>query len=286
MIIKNTTVREIALNTSEYDFFVNNDAVDEDLYELPVISGSDLVWGHNIVRCAISGNRKDIFCRYIAASPEECLVTALKAENRKDSYTWFEKEQILEFIRKNSIDEEKTEVLKLIQEVGSFIPNTDKFSSLDSYLKEIVNDNIIDLKTAVRLSLFDDEIIGKIVEIIRDFSFSRKRLFINYIVELYKKGDRDRVDIASLLNNASEADDPFGYIAACRYPSLKSLEKDFSDYTDKYLKGSGIQLKSPPYFEGGGYSVQFSFKSKKQLSRIIERLEKVRETSDDIFRLL
>ena len=71
-----------------------------------------------------------------------------------------------------------------------------------------------------------------------------------------------------------------------RYPLLKALEKDFSIYTEKYLKGSGIQLKPPANFEGGSYSAQFSFKSEKQLSGIIKNLEKIRNTSDEIFRLL
>ncbi len=106
------------------------------------------------------------------------------------------------------------------------------------------------------------------------------------MVELYKKGNSSRSDLIEVLENAHNSDNPFEYAASVRYPQLKKLEHEFSAYNEKYLKGSGIQLKSPPNFEGGSYTVQFSFKSQKQLGRIIDRLEKVRESSDEIFRLL
>ena len=286
MIIEKHFTGRLIDADNNYDFFTYSAVLADDLYPLPVISGSEVVWGHSIIRDASAKNIEEIYCRNISGTAESNLLTALAAENRKDSYSWYEKEKILTFIRKNSLDEENTHILSLIQSEGSFIPNTDRFTKLDSVLKEIVNNNIIDLKTAGRIKDLEDGIILKAVDIIKDFSFSRKRLFMNYLVEMTKKGNRSMDEIISMLDSAAVSESPFDYISLQRYPALKKLEEDFSTYTERNLKGSGIQLKSPPYFEGGSYSVQFSFKSEKQLGRIIERLEKVRETSDEIFRLL
>ncbi len=286
MIIEKIRISKLAGSGDDYDFFNYEAAADNDLYSLPLLSDNVLIWGHNTVR-SVSGRMDDIYCRIIEGSADENLAAALKAESRTDSYSWFEKEKILDFMKKNSIDPEKSEAPGLVQTEGSFIPNTEKFSALCSMLKENVNNNTVDLKTALKLEMLGDtEAAGKIIDITGDYSFSRKRLFINYIVEIKKKGELGREEIISLLDEISASDDPFESAAFKRYPSLMRLENEFSSYLEKYLKGSGIQLKSPPFFEGGSYSVQFSFKSEKQLSRIIEHLEKVRKTSDEIFRLL
>ena len=284
MKIELIPVSSLLESGADYDFFESSNDINSDLYSLPVLSADTLVWGHSIVRSAEA--KAEIYCRLIEGDAEENLVTALKAENRTDSYSWFEKEKILNFVADKNIDRENKSLLELIQHEGSFIPNTEKFKKLKTIIKNIVGSGILDLKTASRLEIFDDEIIERTAVIIKDFSFSRKRLFVNYMVELYKKGNSIRSDVISVLEKAEISENPFEYAASVRYPELKKLEKDFSVYTEKYLKGSGIQLKSPPNFEGGSYNVQFSFKSQKQLGRIIDRLEKVRETSDEIFRLL
>ena len=286
MEIRKINIEQLSYSDSEYDFFNTESIIHNDLYRLPLLSGNSLIWGHNIVRNAEKKGIKEIYCRILSGSSEENLIAALEAEGRTDSFNWFEKEKILNFMKKSGIDLEKRAVLSLIQEEGSFVPNTEKFADLPAVLKNITDSNFIDLKTAGKLEVFDNEIIEKITDIIKDFSFSKKRLFINYLVELYKKGNSSREQIAELLDSAASSENPFDYAAVRRYPLLKALEKDFSIYLEKYLKNSGIQLKSPPNFEGGGFTVQFSFKSEKQLARIIERLEKVRDTSDEILRLL
>lgn len=286
MNIIKTEISELENTESNYNFFTKKTDYHSDIYPLPLISGRKTIWGHQIIQDAASNGELFVFCRHISGDAESNLIYALKMENRTDSYSWREKENILQFIDENRIDRKNTDILTLVQLEGSFIPNTEKYSELTESLKLIVEKDILDLKTALKLELLNNPMIEKTVDIIRDFSFSRKRLFINYIVETLKKNDKNEEEIDAILDKASSSDDPFEYVALMRYPALKRLENEFASYTEKYLKGSGIQLKPPPYFEGGGYSLQFSFKSKKQLGKIIERLEKVRETSDEIFRLL
>ena len=274
------------LRNNEYDFFLSEYFVNGDIYPLPVLSGENIVWGHSVLRNAAEKGFETVYCRRINGVPESNLITALELENRKDSYSWAEKENLLNFINKNSVDKNKLEINRLVQSEGSFISHTENYVLLPEEMKILVNNNTIDIKTAKKALGIPCGIFKKCVPLIKKITYSRRRLFIDYVSEILKKGFLSRDDVSVMIDNASLQDDPFDYVSLQRYPHLRNMENSFHEYTERNLKGSGIMLKAPPWFEGNSFSVSFSFSSDKQLGRIIEKLDNIRKTSDEIFRLL
>ncbi len=93
MKIELISVGSLLASGSEYDFFESNNDINNDLYPLPVVSGNTLIWGCSTARRAEESGKDEIYCRFIDGNAEENLLTALTAENRTDSYSWFEKEK-------------------------------------------------------------------------------------------------------------------------------------------------------------------------------------------------
>ena len=289
---------EKLLNSSPiFDFFTVNDdcnreiieLLKKELYPLPVIDNGVVIWGFHIINAAAKIGLENLLCRNVDQkkfSKEEKLLTSLQCENRRDNYSWDEKEKIYLFIMKELEGKVSDSVLSLIQQEGAFINSLVLYCALPDILKKFIKRDIIDLKTARTCSNISKEGWELLEPYLLNLSFSNRRIILTNISEIIKKRFLDNNKSFSLVKNLLEEENPFEVAGKARYPELSSCTEKFDRFNDTVLKGSGIKLKHPPYFEGNSYSVEFSFKSKKHLEKIISRLLELKEKSDEIFELL
>ncbi len=285
------TAAKIQKLSNELDIFFNNCIPDRKLIKqrlyppLPVYKNT-LVWGFHIVREALKMGIEEFPCMETAGAPCDLLCIALKLENRCNYFSWKEKESVLEFITKNGCLDREKEISLLIQTEGSFIPNTVKFISLNSYFKKAVNSNNLDIKTAETIHNIPENVYSIFSEKSACFSFSIKRKMLLFLSETAARDMLSNSALYELTEKILTSCDPYKEIYKTRYPELSNMEDTFTKIKNNYLKGTGIQLKAPPGFEGDAFTVSFPFRNKKQLTRIIEQLKILEEADEELFSLL
>lgn len=260
-----------------------------DIYELPVTDGKEIIWGHRIVDAALEAGVNELLCRDIAGegyTPGEKLETALVLENRKGLYSWNEKEKIYNFAEKYLGGSCGEAVCALVQESGSFLASVTAFASLPPLMKKLAGRGIVDLKTAASCSDIPDKALSLLENAIMELSFSRRRIFLVNISEIIKKNSFSQEQSFKLAESIASDEEPFSAVSMMRYPELDGAIKAFESFSADLLKNSGVRLKHPPNFEGEYFSAEFSFRSKKQLDKVINTFEQLRDRCDELFRLL
>jgi len=288
------------LNSSRlYDFFAINydssgdpetiELLKKELYPLPVIDNELVIWGFHIINAAVKIGLENLLCRNVHSkklSKEEKLLTALQCENRCNNYSWDEKERIYMFIDKELDGKAGNSVLSRIQHEGLFIKSVSIYNYLPAIIKNFIKKDIIDLKTAKNCSNITKECLELLEPYLLTLSFSNRRIFLTNISEIIRKRVLDNNKSFFLVKEILKEENPFEVAVIARYPELSSCMEKFNHFNSDVLKGSGIKLKQPPYFEGNSYSVEFSFRSKKHLEKIINKLSYLKEKCDEIFELL
>ena len=282
-----------------FDFFTLNhddcknyeiiELLKKDLYPLPVIDNESVIWGFHIINAAAEIGLETLLCRNVDSKKlliEEKLLIALQCENRCNNYSWDEKEKIYLFINKELNGKASNAILSLIQQEGLFINSVSFYNSLSPILKDFIKRDIIDLKTAKNSSNIPKQAWELLGPYLLTLSFSNRRIILTNISEIIKKRFLDSDRSFYFVREILKEENPFEIAIIARYPELSSCTQKFNDFNSAVLKGSGIKLKQPPYFEGSSYSVEFSFKSKKHLGKIIDRLLYLKEKCDEIFELL
>ncbi len=299
MIIEKHNIKKLLEGKRVFDFFSSHYAksgksetghlMDKGLYTLPFIENGEVIWGYHIIEEALRAGLDEIFCGSTGNTPlstKQKLEAALLSESRRDKYTWDEKERLYLFIASELKGETDEYLLGLVQQGGSFIPSAALYLSLPGYMKELVAKELVDLKTAKSCSGIAEEAFRVLEKHLLIQTFSKRRIMLVNFAELIKR-DSLEVDGAKVLAERITAeDDPYAAIERLRYPDLAAGNEEFSLFCNENLGNTGIRLKNPPYFEGDSYSVEFSFRSVKQLERIIASLGKLKEKADEIFRLL
>ena len=79
---------------------------------------------------------------------------------------------------------------------------------------------------------------------------------------------------------------PVETVHRLRFPVLTELEKRFAALVKQPLKGSGVQVHPPPYYEGESYTVEFAFNSAKSLERKLNALHSLEGQLDALLELL
>lgn len=271
-------------------------------YPLPIVDSCNkqIIWGWHIVCQAKRAGCFEIVCRCIEEGEADSFLEkteiALSMENRCGSYSLTEKEKIYLFLKNNMcslsgcnedwISCVPTSLLSLVQKEGSFIPSAEVFSSLPPALKELVGRELLDLKTAKNCSNIPAKALSGLEAVVEKLSFAARRIFLINISEIIKRDSLDDKAACAFAKKLAEEASPAEAAEKERRPNLFASEKDFKDFSGTYLKSTGVRLKHPPFFEGESFGVEFSFKTKKQLDKIIKSLNILQEKSDDIFRLL
>lgn len=259
------------------------------LYPPLPISGKVLIWGFHILRTANQFSEKELICTRIPQlSPQEMLGLALKLEDRAGSYSWFEKQNILMFLSKSGISLSSGDFFELIQ--GRNDPHLAEkithFSQLSSILKNLVAEHLLDLKTALEVQTLPEPVFIYLKENKKRLSFSQRRLFLTRLFEIARKKNMSPESLLSLIERAFISNDPLGMLTRLRYPELSKLENQFDELKGSTVKGTGIKLMAPSFFEGNSFTVGFTFNSKNNLSRKIQVLEQLKEKTVEFFALL
>ncbi|MDR3200105.1 MAG: hypothetical protein LBT68_01490 [Spirochaetales bacterium] len=151
-------------------------------------------------------------------------------------------------------------------------------------LRRLIEKGKIDLKTAGFAREIPEEFLAEFEAVLADLSFSNTRIFLRRLREvLAEKTPEEQSGIKERLLAAS---DPAAELKAVRMPELTDMEKRFTEIYSRLLRGTGVHLKAPPYFEGGRFSVDFSFDSPTELRRKIRALEKLAAEGDELYELL
>lgn len=252
---------------------------------LPVMDGY-LLWGFSVLKTALREGVGELPCVSHDAGLESGFRLALQLENRTDRYTWREKANILQLVRGFPEITLGKELLSLVQGGSSFVPQTELFLQLPPSLREAADSGLLDIKTAERAADLAEGVFITLEPILASMSFSSRRQFLSMLNETVKRDRLGGPDLNTFIRQLLETERPLELLRRRRYPQLSEMEDCLERYRQKYLRGTGIELIPPPNFEGGAFTLQFAWQSEKQLGRVIGHLSQLKESGNELFRLL
>lgn len=283
---------ELLLTPGRFDIFDKNSAVDSELLTaglyLPVpLWKGEPVWGFNIARSAIRSGIGDLVCTTLQGSAETALLTALKLENRTGKYTWEERLAIADLAEtlNVSVAGAGNAVSIAVDGDGGFLTRIAEFRGLPPWLRVLVAEKRLDLKSATRIDTIPREVCEQ-VSAYSGFSFSEFRLFLTDLSEVLLRDSVSADQAISLTATLLEAVKPLKALAEVRYPALSDTHRRFAHIEREYVDNTGIKVDPPAYFEGDSYTVTFSFRNGAELKRKSEVLGRLVEACDRLEELL
>jgi hypothetical protein len=138
-------------------------------------------------------------------------------------------------------------------------------------LRRLAEAGKIDAKTARRAAEIPEEFLADFTEILARLSFSNTRIFLARLGEVL--AGKTPEEAAAIKERLLAARRPEEELVRVRMPELSGMEDRFREITGRVLRGSGVQVKAPPYFEGGRFTVEFAFGGKEELRGKIRALE-------------
>ncbi len=289
-----------ALNslTAGFDLFTGSKPIKNELLELGLlpplpVAGNELVWGFNLLCSAAKRGYSRLPVVRITRKPLiELLRVAITIEDRAGNFTWGEMEKIYNLLVEKGTSEliNSLSPLLLGHEDSRLFTRVKQFSSLKTQLKVLVDEKLIDLKTALQCNNWQAALIEDIGTLLRSgenpLSFSKRRIILNQLLEVSVKQGIPEEKILSLVRNTLNSADPLQTAQALRFPGLTAMEARFLELKGKLLTGTGIKLTPPSFFEGESFNISFSFSSKKALEKKINYLKTFAEKTDELFELL
>jgi len=291
---------EIETLNREMDIFRNApgllpELVFKGLYPpLPICAGT-LLWGFEILRTAKKQGMRKLSCLIIPSCERaEQLSLALKLENRAGRFSWPEKEGMLDYLRPHRRsggpspqligDFERLSPLIETHRDPQLAEKITVYAALPPALKQLVAAGRVDLKTAERVR----SLPGEVFEALSDsaLSFSRSRQLLNELFEVSRGRELTDLEIKEAARQALREPQPLETIHRMRFPTLTSLKSRFAAIERQLLKGSGVKLIPPPYFEGEAYTLELSFNSTKTFARKLRALESLQGRLDALLELL
>ncbi len=261
------------------------------LYSPLLVCRENLVWGFHILYAASELGEEELFCKNVGGlTIKEMLKLALKLEARPGRYSWIEKENMFMLLR--SVDDAPGlgELSGLIEgrEDPNLADKIESFSQLNPSLKQLVAEQLLDLKTALKARYIPEAVFLLMHEAEKKklFSFSSRRLFLLRLSEIILKKRMNNLEILSSLERALTAGNPLEMITRLRYPELSQMEDRFDLLRNSIFKGTGIRLEAPSFFEGDSFSVSFNFNNSKNLAGKIHALANLKGKCDELFALL
>jgi hypothetical protein len=247
-----------------------------------------LIWGQTIAETARALGIPGIAVREIPdteISPAEAFVLALELENRRGRYSPLEMELAAETLERLGPDAEQytPDIAALMSGQGA-LRLAGLRLRLRPDLRLLVREEKIDLKTAELVREIPEDFFASLGEIIGGLSFSERRIFLTQLTEILAGKTSD--EAGALRLRLAKARNPAAELNAIRMPELSSLESRFQEISRPLLRGSGISLKPPPWFEGSRFSLSFSFGSSGELLRKIRALEKLAARGEGLYDLL
>lgn len=247
---------------------------------------AELIWGHGFVEA----KEHDDAARcpvvvVIGADMGEQLRIALSSEGRSGAYGWEERRRIAEFCEQHRIP--AGTVADLVDPSGDFIQHITHYRILSPVLRGWVEQGVCDLRTAERLAQVPTDLLKRLESTGDGLSFSNRRRYLVMAQEVLRRDGLD--EATAVIADLARLDSPSERIEALRrvrYPTLVRMEEQLSEVNRVTLRGSGVRVTAPKNFEGGGYTVSFTFSSNRELERRLRSADRLREVSDDLLGLL
>ena len=292
------SIDALNLLTAGFDLFTGSKPIKNELLELGLlpplpVAGNELVWGFNLLCSAAKRGYSRLPVVRITKKPLiELLRVAIILEDRAGGFTWKEMENICHLLIKSASSEliNSLSPLLLGHEDSRLFTRVKEFSSLKTQLKVLVEEKLIDLKTALQCNNWQAALIEDIGALLRSgenpLSFSKRRIILNQLLEVSVKQGIPEEKILSLVRNTLNSADPLKTAQALRFPELTAMEERFLELKGKLLTGTGIKLTPPSFFEGENFNISFSFSSKKALEKKINYMKTFAEKTDELFELL
>lgn len=269
---------------------------------LPVFcTEEEIVWGFPCLKnMQRMGGKKCWGVKVYERDPVALLSLSLSLENRRDRYSLKEKCKIYRLLEDRGVEDRAGEVAPLISTKGSFLVQVKQVLTLPSPLKNAVEEEVIDAKTAQTVSDLPPEAVQVYLKRISHtpekenqgdipLSYSRRRLLLLYLYEIVKRQGMEgpeAVRTFSHILSEPSMEKAFDKAKRLRFPELTEREEALRRFEEMYLCGTGMKLEAPQNFEGDSFRFSFSVNSPRQLETMISRLESIRNNSNDIFRLL
>jgi hypothetical protein len=279
---------------NDFDFFISpvtqsDDLLKNQLYAPFPVAGQKLVWGFQFVKRALHLGIKQVVCRdFSEAGIIELLRLALLLENRKGSYSWREKEKIVLFCEKHNIDALSDDIIVLIENHSDeeFFKRIKYYIKYPDALKSLLDKKFVDAKTGERISKLPRSFFQKLLKNESRFTYAERRIFCHYVSEIIKRDKLKSAQREKFIKTIFSQDKPLKEVRKLRYPTLTGLEKRLANFKEQYLKGSGVALHEPPYFEGNAFRLSFSFENKQQYEKKVTRLIRLKQNIHELIRLL
>lgn len=218
--------------------------------------GKRIIWGKRLIEQLEGLNKAEAFVRTFG--PDELSLS-------EALILWTELEQKQERWNQSRVEE---------------------FNLLPSLLQQLVMEEKVDLKTALRVKNLPLEPLEILTPLLGKLSYSERRIFLRLFFEIVQRDHRDAkesIDLATYLVHSSR---PLEELQRIRYPELNRLEESYHAAVDSILKGTGIRVSPPPYFEGTQFKVEFSFEKSSQLRRKAGILQQLSEIIDPVVKQL
>ncbi len=165
-------------------------------------------------------------------------------------------------------------------------------AGLDKELRNAILQGILAEKSAVRLAGMqsaDREALFSLFSRAH-FSTSKQAEIIEYCRDI---AARDGIDISAVLQDkriwavldreqltrSQQGEKIRQIIKKIRYPRLTEREKRFADTKKRLGLPRGIDLISPPFFEGNTYQMHISFSTPRELSTAVDRMSGIARDS-------
>jgi len=261
----------------------------------------EVVWGFPRLRNIQSMGGEECWgVRAAERDPVSLLSLALSLENRRDRYSLKEKCKIYKLLEKRGAEERADEIAPLISTKGSYLVQVKQVLTLPGPLRNCVEEELIDTKTAHTVSDLPREAVQvylkQMLKTAEDgkqgsmpLSHSRRRLLLIYLYEIVKRegrGGPKAVKTFSQILSETSMEKAFDKARRLRFPELTEREEALRRFEETYLRGTGLKMEAPPNFEGDSFRFSFSVNSSAQLDTMIHRLQAIREQSDELFRVL
>jgi hypothetical protein len=290
------TTAEIRSLSTELDIFSaarepRPDLIERALYPpLPICSGI-LVWGFPILRSAERLGLSGVNCLSVPSRPRvEMLALALKLEDRAGRFSWQEKQRMREYLAASAPPPELTDLCARLSTLiedhrdPQLSARIGSFAALPPGLKALVAEGQIDLKSAIRVQSLPEPVFSRLQD--STLTFSQRRQFLNELFEVSRRGDHADAEIREMAERALRDPRPLDAIHKLRFPTLTALQQRFAELEGELLKGSGVQLKPPPHFEGDSFTVAFDFRNARTYNRKLNVLLSLKGHLDAILQLL
>jgi hypothetical protein len=277
-----------------FDLFTETRAPDDEilkreLYNPLPLAGDRLVWGFGIARRVEALGLERMLCADIEEErPGELLRLALLLEGRAGRYTWPEKERILDFMKQYGLTDAAAAISEWVEgrREPEFISRVTLYSALDPDLKRLLDDGLIDFKTASRIRDLPHSLFEHLLGSQNALSFSERRLTSLYIAEIIRRDGLPAKQAGELVKKVFADEKPPARAATLRYPRLTDAEKRFTRFKERHLKGSGISLHAPPYYEGSEFHIEFRFRDYSQYVKRADKLSGLKENINELFQIL